>query len=324
MARPVKTNADYFTHDNDMRNDPKIKAARRRFGRDGYCIYNMLLEVLTDSDGFVIKYTDMNIELLSGDFEIEPELLKEIMEYYIKFGLLSLHDGMIFSDQHIKRFNGLVAKREKRKQNYGVPNDTNSLSTEFRTSKTQNKEVYDAQNTQSRVEYSRVEESREEKSKEYLKKDTEEKILEVSFLPDGESPDLSFSINEEPLKIEKEKSSAKKEKGPKSKDHLFSDSEYYQFEKFEAQFIETDYQYCDLKYYYESVKNWAASKAVKKVDWIATARGFMLRDKKDGKLSLRNGTQQTNSNITKSDKHNISFEGIDNSIDRLLEKRRAY
>jgi hypothetical protein len=32
MARPLKNNADYFPHDNDMRNDEKILALRRKFG----------------------------------------------------------------------------------------------------------------------------------------------------------------------------------------------------------------------------------------------------------------------------------------------------
>ena len=47
MARPKKNNADYFPHDADMRNDPKIRALRRKFGLKGYAIWNMFLESLT-------------------------------------------------------------------------------------------------------------------------------------------------------------------------------------------------------------------------------------------------------------------------------------
>ena len=32
MARPAKLNADYFSHDVDMRNDIRIKGLRRNFG----------------------------------------------------------------------------------------------------------------------------------------------------------------------------------------------------------------------------------------------------------------------------------------------------
>ena len=36
MARPKKLNAEFFSHDVDMRNDLKVKALRKRFGHKGY------------------------------------------------------------------------------------------------------------------------------------------------------------------------------------------------------------------------------------------------------------------------------------------------
>jgi len=86
--------------------------------------------------------------------------------------------------------------------------------------------------------------------------------------------------------------SKKETKKSKVKDHLFFDSEFYDLEKFEEQFKETDYQYCDLKIYHEKVKNWSASKGMKRQDWIATARNFMIGDKEKGKLILRPGISQ--------------------------------
>ncbi|MBL4705443.1 MAG: DUF4373 domain-containing protein [Flavobacteriales bacterium] len=44
MARPLKNNADYFSHDNNMRNDKKILAVRRKYGSDGYSVWCMILE----------------------------------------------------------------------------------------------------------------------------------------------------------------------------------------------------------------------------------------------------------------------------------------
>ena len=35
MPRPLKANIDYFPHSNNMRNDPKLKAVRARFGING-------------------------------------------------------------------------------------------------------------------------------------------------------------------------------------------------------------------------------------------------------------------------------------------------
>jgi hypothetical protein len=32
MARPKRENADYFSHDTEMRNDPKVKYIRNAYG----------------------------------------------------------------------------------------------------------------------------------------------------------------------------------------------------------------------------------------------------------------------------------------------------
>ena len=44
------------------------------------------------------------------------------------------------------------------------------------------------------------------------------------------------------------------------------------------------YNQADMKYYYEAVKNWSASKNEKRADWAAVARNFILSDQKAGKL----------------------------------------
>ena len=59
MARPIKNNADYFTHDSQMRNHRKIKALRYKFGLIGYAVYNMLLEVLTNAENFKFEWDEL-------------------------------------------------------------------------------------------------------------------------------------------------------------------------------------------------------------------------------------------------------------------------
>jgi len=71
-------------------------------------------------------------------------------------------------------------------------------------------------------------------------------------------------------------------------DHRFQDSEFFNFAMFEAEFAGTDYAHCDLKYYYNRMKNWADSKGIKRKDWIAQARNFMLGDAEENKLKLKN------------------------------------
>ena len=113
MARPLKNNAEYFTHDSDMRNDVKIRALRRKFKHVGYSVWCFLLEVLTDSDYFETNWDEINIELLSADFDISSEELKEIVEYCVKLDLLQIENNKLFSKTHRGRFNALLVKRSR-------------------------------------------------------------------------------------------------------------------------------------------------------------------------------------------------------------------
>lgn len=90
MARPKKNNADYFSHESEMRNDVKIKALRRKFSHTGYAVWNYLLEVLTDAEGFTIRWEELDIELYAADFDLDASELTEIVNYCIQINLLQL------------------------------------------------------------------------------------------------------------------------------------------------------------------------------------------------------------------------------------------
>jgi hypothetical protein len=154
MARPSKNNADYFSHDNDMRNDDKIKAVRRKFGHEGYSVWNMILEKLCHSGDFTMAYNDLNIELWAGDFEVDPIKLQEMMDYFIKIELLTKLDDFVFSDTMIERFNPLLSKRKRQKE-------------WKETAKTKTNEVIDSENTHSKVKDSKVNKSKVKYSKDY-------------------------------------------------------------------------------------------------------------------------------------------------------------
>lgn len=118
MARPIKNNAEYFSHDADMRNDLRIKAIRNKFGLEGYAMYCILLECLTDADNFVLKYGVSDIELLSADMGVNSAQLKKVIEYMLKINLLQsfkTNTGQVYikCDTLIKRFSGLLSKRKR-------------------------------------------------------------------------------------------------------------------------------------------------------------------------------------------------------------------
>lgn len=205
MARPEKNNANYFSHDNDMRNDDKLKAVRRKFGHEGYSIWNMLLEKLSHAELFTLKYNELNIEMWAGDFEIEPVLLKDIIDYFLKIELLFQDGNDIFSKTMQKRFSPLLAKRKRNRDR-------------FQASETNNKEVSDIGNTHSIVKETIVKEIKENKSidNNIISSETSSEVFEENFesekFPEGEPVKVTFVQAEE----KKEESSGKEEKTAKT------------------------------------------------------------------------------------------------------------
>src|SRR5574344_863164 len=115
MSRPKKNNADYFSHDADMRNDVKIKALRRKFSHMGFAVWNYLLETLTDKDYFEITWDEINIELLAADYDVSVEELTEIVDYCVKIELMQRDGNILFSQTHQKRFASLLYNRERKR-----------------------------------------------------------------------------------------------------------------------------------------------------------------------------------------------------------------
>lgn len=114
MARPYKINAEYFSHDADMRNDVKVKALRRRFGLTGYAVWCFLLEALTDADSFEIEWTPTSRELYAADFDIAPEELDPILSYCESIGLMQRRGDIIFSEAHQRRLQAVSDRRMAR------------------------------------------------------------------------------------------------------------------------------------------------------------------------------------------------------------------
>tara|TARA_R110002020_G_scaffold167532_1_gene355873 strand:+ start:167 stop:835 length:669 start_codon:yes stop_codon:yes gene_type:complete len=138
MARPKRHNADYFSHDAGMRNDPKVKALRNKFGNDGYAVWGMMLEVLTASDYFTRSIDEIEIEILSADFGIEPELFSEILSYMVRLRLLQTGDNCEYLSQKLSdRMQSVVDKRRNSKpKGVSVTESTQSKVKESKVKKT--------------------------------------------------------------------------------------------------------------------------------------------------------------------------------------------
>lgn len=114
MGRPQKNNASFFSHDNDMRNDPKIRALRRKYSHKGYAVWVFMLEYLTDCEYFCVEWSDLNIELLAADFDVESDELREIANYCLTLGLLQLENGKLTCSKLKERLRPLTDKRGRK------------------------------------------------------------------------------------------------------------------------------------------------------------------------------------------------------------------
>jgi len=169
MARPTKHNADYFSHDIIMRDDPKIKALRRKYSHIGYSIWNMMLELLTSKEYFEYEWNELNIELLAPDFDIDAEELDEMVTYCIKIGLLQLTNGYLHCDKLTFRLEeGVLTKRKGYCRNNSKRNQLHVVNSELTPNNDSNygiNEVNDNVNGQSKVKETKVNESKVEETK---------------------------------------------------------------------------------------------------------------------------------------------------------------
>lgn len=111
MPRPQKNNCDYFPHDQDMRNHRKIKAIRNQFDVKGYAIWVMLLEYLTGIDGNVFEFSDVELELMGGDFGVSVTEIRDVVNYCIRLELLFEKDGFVHSETLDERLKPVYDKR---------------------------------------------------------------------------------------------------------------------------------------------------------------------------------------------------------------------
>jgi|SRR5688500_8692871 len=165
MARPIKDNADYFSHDTDMRNDDRIKAVRKKFSHLGYSLYNMILEYMADKDFFRIQYSDMSFELMSGDFNEDPPRIKEVVDYFIQLDLFQLTDGYIKCKTLEARLSGVVEKRARAKEQ---AKEQPRINGRFTSNNTGEPDISVTETPQSKVKESKVFELIGEPNEKYI------------------------------------------------------------------------------------------------------------------------------------------------------------
>lgn len=171
---------DYFSHDIDMRNDIKIRGLRRKFGNDGYAVWNYLLEVLTDTDDWTITFNEDNCELFASDFDVDVDRLKDIVEYCVSIGLFQREGDTLYSVRHQERLEYILNRRKSlsekrslagRKGNavrwgHKTQDDCTATQSDSKSSQSDNNVSQDPRKSSPIEEKGREENKTEEKKKE--------------------------------------------------------------------------------------------------------------------------------------------------------------
>jgi len=155
MARPRKENADYFSHDTNMRSHRKVIALRSKFWITWYAVYSMLLEHIASCDFFKAKHNDIELEILAGDFWIDWSLLWDIVDFCHRLWLIQIVDWYIECQSMIERLQDLIKKRDRERSRDKPKNEewkfvsvteTHSNDTEMPQSKVKESKVKENNN----------------------------------------------------------------------------------------------------------------------------------------------------------------------------------
>lgn len=176
MARPIKNYCDYFTHDRDMRNHRKVKAIRTKFGIIGYAIWVMVLEYLTGIDGNEFEFSEVEVELMAGDFGVSATEIRQVLDYCILLELLFSNNGFIKSESLDERLKPVY---EKRGQNKDKSKKQLRVNGKFSISNTESSGVSAPETPQSKVNKSKVNKKERKKEKELINHFAGEEIFEI-------------------------------------------------------------------------------------------------------------------------------------------------
>lgn len=120
VGRNQRNNADYFSHDADASADEKIVYLESIFGHTGYALYFKFLECMTRAENFMIKWDDIKKAVYAAKFSVSvteiDQFVTECCRDEIK--AFELQNGYMYSPGLLKRFEGLIAKREYNRQKY--------------------------------------------------------------------------------------------------------------------------------------------------------------------------------------------------------------
>ena len=137
MARPTRTNAEYFYHPASLRNDRRVKAIRARLGLAGYGLLLMLIEVLTDADNTQLDTDEIEMELLAGDLGVDVSEIETLLQLAEKVGLFARTDAGRLHCPQLDEWLAPVFEKRNRARNTALAKNADVSVTETPVSVTE-------------------------------------------------------------------------------------------------------------------------------------------------------------------------------------------
>jgi hypothetical protein len=116
----MKNDLPYFSHDNNARNHPKMRALIVKYGYEGYGRFWALNERIAESDG---AYIDISRKINKLDLASELRLDESGLDDFLKFlsdteiDLINIENSIVTTDRINELHNKIINKREKYHRN---------------------------------------------------------------------------------------------------------------------------------------------------------------------------------------------------------------
>lgn len=115
----MKDDLPYFSHDNDSRNHPKMKALRARYGWTGYGQFWALNEMIAGSSGARL---DLGRKVVRASCACELGMTTDALDDFLSFlanddecGLIAYVDGIVTTDRTQEDIGRVTTERERKR-----------------------------------------------------------------------------------------------------------------------------------------------------------------------------------------------------------------
>ncbi|MCI3027720.1 DUF4373 domain-containing protein [Desemzia sp. C1] len=111
--------AYYFSHDNNARRDPKILALRSKYGNEGYAWYWILIEMLSEQEGYMMEHKSWSYYGIAMEMMCEADKAEQFINSLINDYELLSSDGSHFWSESLLRRMGIKEEKRKKKVEAG-------------------------------------------------------------------------------------------------------------------------------------------------------------------------------------------------------------